>query len=392
MALGPEIQPLSVLCTSVRKLFPRLPWLCLFMALVLGLLVAEPGVAAPQEPAPLPQGGVENEVCLRCHTSPGLTAELPSGEELILYIDPNTFDESAHGRQGQRCTACHTNITGYPHPPLFARDRRDYNLGMYPLCRQCHGDKYAQTLDSMHAKALAGGDRSAAICTDCHGAHDVSDPAFPRAKISNTCAKCHSAIFNDYKESIHGAALLEESNPDVPTCIDCHGVHRMQDPRAPAFRAHSPEMCGNCHADRARMARYGISVDVFTTYVADFHGTTVELFEKLEPNQPTNKAVCYDCHGIHNIKQVTDREATVIKENLLATCRKCHPDATANFPASWTSHYQPSPAHYPVVYYVNLFYQLFIPSVVGFFVSFIIVDAGRRFVDRRRKSKAPWEH
>jgi len=377
---------------SVTRLLSLPTWQEVCLALVLYLLMAGTAMAAPQEPFPSPQRGIENEVCLRCHSSPGLKANLPSGEELNLYIDPLTFEESVHGRQGQRCTACHTNITGYPHPPLYARDRRAYNLEMYPLCRGCHGDKYTQTLDSMHAKVLAGGDRNAAMCTDCHGAHDTSTPDFPRAKISYTCARCHSAIFNAYKESVHGAALLEESNPDVPTCIDCHGVHQMVDPRTAAFRVSSPKMCGKCHADTTLMARYGISTNVFNTYIADFHGTTVELFEKLEPNQPANKAVCYDCHGIHNIKKVTDKEATVIKENLLTTCRKCHPDATANFPASWTSHYQPNPQHYPIVYYVNLFYQLFIPSVIGFMVGFICLDAGRRLVDRRRKTKAPWEH
>ena len=69
----------------------------------------------------------------------------------------------------------------------------------------------------------------------------------------------------------------------MPTCIDCHGVHNIEDPRTAAFRLQSPEMCAKCHADRALMAKYGISTDVFNTYVADFHGTTVAIFEKESP-------------------------------------------------------------------------------------------------------------
>ena len=49
------------------------------------------------------------------------------------------------------------------------------------------------------------------------------------------------------------------------------------------------------------MNKYEISTEVFDTYVADFHGTTVILFEHQDPNVETNKAVCYDCHGVHNI-------------------------------------------------------------------------------------------
>jgi hypothetical protein len=136
------------------------------------------------------------------------------------------------------------------------------------------------------------------------------------------------------------------------------------------------------------MAKYGISTNVLNTYVADFHGTTVTLFEKQSPDQPTNKAVCYDCHGIHNIKVVTDPEATVVKENLLMTCRQCHPDATANFPASWVGHYRAGPTRHPLVYYVQLFYRIFIPGLIGFFVVFIALDMGRRVAGRAQRKGA----
>ncbi len=49
------------------------------------------------------------------------------------------------------------------------------------------------------------------------------------------------------------------------------------------------------------MDKYGISTQVLNTYVADFHGTTVTLFEKQSPDAQTNKPVCYDCHGVHDI-------------------------------------------------------------------------------------------
>jgi predicted CXXCH cytochrome family protein len=330
----------------------------------------------------------DNESCIGCHSTPGLSTQLASGETLPLTIDPAAFDASVHGKAGLTCVSCHTNISGYPHPKLTAGDRRSFQLERYTECETCHQQEYRETLDSNHARALAAGNRQAAICTDCHGAHDVSVPNEPRQKISTTCRKCHSTIYDEYASSVHGMALNETSNPDVPVCTDCHGTHTQEDPTTAAFRLKSPQICGKCHADKALMRKYGISTEVFNTYVADFHGTTVELFERQSPDQATNKAVCTDCHGVHNIMPVTAADATVVKQNLLATCQKCHPDATANFPDSWVGHFIPSREYYPLVYYVNLFYKILIPTVIGGMLLFVLLDAARRIYNRGQRKGA----
>jgi nitrate/TMAO reductase-like tetraheme cytochrome c subunit len=234
------------------------------------------------------------------------------------------------------------------------------------------------TGDSTHARASLAGNENAAVCVDCHGSHNVRNPAESRPEISRTCGQCHSAIFTIYSQSVHGAALLDEGNPDVPTCIDCHGVHNIQDPTTNLFRLRSPLLCASCHANEELMSQYGISTNVFDSYVSDFHGTTVTLFEQEDPNAAVNKAVCYDCHGVHDIKAPTDAESSVLKDNLLQTCRKCHPDATADFASAWMGHYEPSPERYPLVYFVDQFYKYFIPGVVGFMVLVILTDIYRR--------------
>ena len=55
------------------------------------------------------------------------------------------------------------------------------------------------------------------------------------------------------KHSIHGDALLTEGNPDVPTCIKCHGVHDINDPTTALARVRSPQLCADCHADEELM-------------------------------------------------------------------------------------------------------------------------------------------
>jgi len=325
---------------------------------------------------------LDNEDCLACHSRPDLTDEFASGEVWSLYVDPTAFENSVHGQQEMVCTDCHSNITDYPHPPLTVKSARFYALEQYPTCRECHNEVYEKTLDSVHAAQLAGGNWDAAICTDCHGAHNTTPPNEPRTKIPETCSKCHSAIYDEYLDSVHGHALVDESNTDVPTCIDCHGVHNQEDPRTTTFRLNSPELCAKCHADAALMDKYGISTHVFDTYVADFHGTTVTLFERQSPDLPTNKAVCYDCHGVHNMKKVDDPQSQVFRTNLLKTCQKCHPDANKNFSASWLSHYEPDIEKYPLVYFVDLFYKIMIPAVLGFMGLYVVIDAGSRFLHR----------
>jgi hypothetical protein len=141
------------------------------------------------------------------------------------------------------------------------------------------------------------------------------------------------------------------------------------------------------------MGKYGISTDVLSTYVADIHGTTVSVFEKQSPDAEVNKAVCYDCHGIHDIQRVDDPVTGIqIKENLLVRCKVCHPDATTNFPSAWLSHYIPSAENNRLVYYVELFYKFFIPAVIGGMGFLVALDVGHSLYmkyQKRKKSLTP---
>ena len=332
----------------------------------------------------------DNDYCLSCHSQPDLTLTFANGDTLSLAIDESGFHDSVHGLdnpwQPLQCNNCHENYY-FPHAPVMAASAREYTLEKYPVCANCHEPKYEAALDSVHAVALAEGNLEAAVCTDCHGAHDTPPPAEPRQRIAHTCGQCHGAIFEEYADSIHGEPLLAENNPDVPTCIGCHGVHNIADPTTALFRIRSPQLCAGCHADATLMEQYDLSTDVFETYVADFHGTTVTLFEHQDPTVETNKAVCYDCHGVHDIEDPDDPEAG-IKAHLLQTCQQCHPDATTNFPDSWTSHFRPSLERNPLVYLVELFYAVFIPATVGFFGFLVMTDVYRRTRLRRSAKEA----
>ena len=352
-------------------------------------------MSVPVGAAPASQRtGPTNDACLACHQQSSLTTSI-GGEDVSLTINPQQFKQSVHGGEQIACVDCHTNISSFPHPAVTASSLRDFSLELYTTCRQCHTEQYERTLDSVHQRALAAGDTSAAICTDCHNPHTqgrltgtASGLLTPRARlhVPETCAKCHSAIYETYRGSVHGEALTEENNLDVPTCIDCHGVHNIQDPTTATFRNSTPFLCATCHTDPAIMDKYGISTAVLSTYLTDFHGTTVKMFEESYPDQPTNKPVCTDCHGLHDIRRVDDPETGVaLRENLLIKCQRCHPDVTTlNFTDAWMSHYEPGPEDYPLVYFVQLFYRLFIPAVLGGMSVFVAADIYRRVIDRRK--------
>lgn len=340
---------------------------------------------------------IDNSSCLFCHSDPELNVELGSGELLPLTIDPGAFDLSTHGSSGLTCVTCHSDIETFPHPERTAESIREFKLDYYTICKQCHEEQFNLTLDSVHQKAIAGGNNNAAVCTDCHNPHTQQKLTnantgelldYARLHIPQTCAQCHSAIYDQYRESVHGKALTEQGNLDVPTCIDCHGVHNIQSATTASFRNSTPFLCAECHTNNALMHKYGLSTEVLNTYVADFHGTTVVLFDKNFPDQPTNKPVCTDCHGVHDIARADDpNKGLQTRENLLARCQQCHPGATANFPDSWMSHYIPSAEKYPIVYYVNLFYKYFIPAVLGPMVLLVVMDFGRATINRFKKRK-----
>lgn len=337
----------------------------------------------------------DNSQCLGCHSAPDQVHQFSNGDTVSVTMDPAAYDQGVHANLA--CQVCHTNISGFPHPQNSAGSAKEYTLQYQGTCKQCHAAQSEEIAGSAHAKLAAEGNPNTPICADCHNAHTQvkiqkdanGDPAaVENEKIAEMCAQCHSGIVEEYKISVHGKGVFGETNPDVPACQDCHGTHNISTARSEEFRLNSPQLCATCHTREDIMDKYGISTQVMDTYVADFHGTTITLFEQKDPEMPTNKPVCYDCHGIHNIAAADDPEkGLAIRQNMLVSCQKCHPDATENFPDSWLSHYIPSQDKYPLVFYVQWFYKIFIPGVLGVMGLYVLTDIFRKLgITRRGKA------
>jgi nitrate/TMAO reductase-like tetraheme cytochrome c subunit len=212
---------------------------------------------------------------------------------------------------------------------------------------------FAKYHDSIHGKALEkSGLLVSAKCTDCHGNHDIrrkSDPASGvyRANIPATCGKCHGGIQTLYASGIHGSKLAA-GDPRVPVCASCHTAHEIRRTDADAWKLDVLAECGSCHEQS------------LATYRDTFHGQVTRLgFARV--------ASCSDCHGAHDVYPKADARSSISPEHRVATCRKCHPAASASF-AGYDPHADKHDAQRnPALYWTARFMQLLLLGVFVFF-------------------------
>ena len=388
------------------KIILALCFVLIFGSFLGGAEVHADSIILDKVPRPLIANQRHEGGCLTCHSHRSLVGKTKNGESVSLFFDSSAMTDSVHSPTEFICEDCHTDYSDYPHRDedqiacvechgedvdqvtvnfdqlevkLPYDDSRSMSIALNDGCQSCHDKEFLNTVESIHSYVLMRGNPSAPVCVDCHGSHDVTPPGEPRSRISTLCAECHKSVYSSYQVSVHGAALENESNPDVPTCVDCHGTHKVRGPRDLSFRNDSFLICGDCHSNELLMGKYGISTDVFETYLDDFHGRTVNLFRLNNKNVPSNKALCYDCHGIHNIRKSDDPLSQVYPENLQDTCQQCHESANIQFPDSWLSHYVPTLDDNPVLFLVNAIYIGLISITLGGFVFYILIDAKARW-------------
>jgi len=324
----------------------------------------------------------EEQYCMACHGR-SVALKLKSGEQRSTKVDPLLLKASVHGKLS--CSDCHFGFSSEEHPRRTFRTSRDFTLASSESCRRCHFDKYTNELESIHYTMLSQGKLSAPVCIDCHGSHEVSRVGKERTSSAKRCQRCHALEYDIYAKSVHGNALFNEHNQDVPVCIDCHTAHTIQDPFSISFRDRIPEICGNCHAKEEVVGKYGLSTDVVKSYLSDFHGITLGLYKMQKggqymPRKPI--AVCTDCHGTHNIASNSGADRALVKNNLLKRCQKCHHDANEHFPDAWLSHYEPSMNKAPLIFLAGIAYQIFIPFIIIGFILQILLHIWRYVVNR----------
>jgi len=295
------------------------------------------GPDIPSDPtSPLPY--VDKNNCLSCHGDETLTRDLitreqPDGSSMSLYVDPVGLTYSVH---------------------------------RYQDCTTCHGDR----------------------------PHDVDTP-LTKLSLAEKCGSCHQYQFGQYINSVHGTPQLE-GNSDPASCTDCHSANsnphnvvRVLDPAATTYPTNIAETCGKCHNDPELMNRYGIVEKVYDSYMESFHGESIRLSGSAALEQ-LDSATCVNCHGAHNVASTSDPDSPVAgMENLLNTCKSCHPSAGPEFVSGFIGHKSVSAETLPEVYWGGRAFYIFTRLMLTFGMLTVATSIGLRVVPwTARKIKA----
>jgi predicted CXXCH cytochrome family protein len=288
-----------------------------------------------ESPSTLPEG----YSCNVCHTKEGeLWSEgRPITEEKDLLGD-------IHWQKGLRCHDCHggspilEEFKNHRNDPSFRTLRSPADVPAF--CGHCHSNisymreyapsartdqeaEYWTSGHGQHLKASSQGeidkvDRAVATCVDCHGGHGILAVNDPRCgvyptRVAQTCARCHSdekrmagRTYRDrplghdqyaqWRQSVHGQALMEQGELSAPACNDCHGNHGAMPPGVNSV-AHA---CGTCHGKISKL----------------FAETSMKhKFEQV------GLPGCATCHGNHLIGHPSDE---MLGMESGAVCSKCH--------------------------------------------------------------------
>jgi len=404
------------------------------MPVLAGLLLWFSVAGAAQTP-PAPSAP-SNDDCLMCH---GDKDSAVRADKTSVHVDAERYGASLHGQMGLTCVACHTDLATaaeWPHAEKLAR----------PDCSTCHPEPAAHYASSVHGQSRQAGRRVAATCASCHGSHDILPSKDPDSRtyhlnLPRTCGQCHGNdatvaaahlpggnVVRSFEDSIHGRALLKGGLLVAPSCSSCHGAHDVRaksDPASQVARTNVPEVCGRCHEgvklqfargkhgeqlqqdnprgpvcidchsahhiQRSDMSVWQVDVvrecgtchqESIASYRDTFHGQVTALgFARV--------ATCASCHGAHDVRPQADPASPVNDANIVATCRKCHEGANANFakynPHANRHHRDPM----PLLYYTGQFMDLLLLGVFSFFGIHTGLWFTKELRLRRQRRRAP---
>lgn len=329
--------------------------------------------------------------CVACHSDVE-GKELPHEDDLKpvncgnCHSDEQTLHaKSLHGKAIQKgdplapkCSDCHGNHeilsasnSNSPTSPLkipFTCGKCHQEGTKVQVQREIHQDHIVENFsESIHGEGLLRkGLIVAPNCATCHTSHSIlphtdNNSSISRAKIAQTCTKCHAQIEQVHRKIIKGE-LWEKQAHVLPACVDCHQPHKvrkvfysqgmadsdcMRCHDKPDIKSskderslyvdfthvkqskHAKVSCSQCHSEvNASSVRpcetitqkvdcASCHAEVGTQYQKSMHG---QLVAKNDPNGPT----CKECHGEHMVKGKADPSSPIFATNIPTLCGNCH--------------------------------------------------------------------
>ena len=231
---------------------------------------------------------------------------------LMMILSPGQA-QAAPKLVESTCVRCHQDLEGsFLEPVKLSAQDIHFQQGL--SCHSCHGGDPAVGIekggpeDSMNPrKGFVGRParkQIAALCATCHSQIDYMRKYNPQARVDQ---------YAEYLTSVHGKKN-QAGDPNVATCIDCHGAHGIRTVKNPNSPVHAPNVaatCGRCHADAKRMSSYKIPTDQVEQYGKSVHG------EALMKNRDLAAPTCNSCHGNHGA-------APPGIDSVANVCGQCH--------------------------------------------------------------------
>jgi hypothetical protein len=189
--------------------------------------------------------------CGTCHGDAKLAKEHKISEVYSLYMD--SIHGSALTKDGllvaASCSSCHGS-----HKILSKNDpaSRTNRANVAETCGTCHAGPKRDYMAGIHGQGLSTGDAMAPVCTNCHTAHQISDPRTQawQSKRSATCGGCHQGKLETYRDTFH-AQVSALGYIETAHCWNCHGFHDIRpatDKKSTIAKANLEATCGKCHS------------------------------------------------------------------------------------------------------------------------------------------------
>ena len=307
----------------------------------------------------------KNDECLACHSDATLTKEV-NGKQASLFVDESKLKHSVHGNLFT-CVDCHTDVKDLAHHhaaprklparnampirrrpsphsyrakqspqqaarlliALIATEARmkfwgaddpkspvnhaniPDHLWEMPRAKVSDGIERGKRADlslsyqeSVHGLAIEKGSKKAAVCTDCHGSHEIlaandSRSSIYKFNVPADLRQVPYAVAQTFMQSIHGQGN-RSGNGLAPVCTDCHGIHSIKahidpDRRSPSRTWREPparaamKVCA-CHRSSASPET------AFQLILTAIMGWLLKAARWLWPTAPVATACTTFCH------------------------------------------------------------------------------------------------
>jgi cytochrome b subunit of formate dehydrogenase len=179
----------------------------------------------------------------------GVVAKNLEAYRKSFHAKPSSEDKT---KPNAECNDCH-DVHTFNVPPKNTPEYTQWRLSIPNVCgTTCHTDQLEAYRDSVHGKENAKKMLAqAAVCSDCHTAHSISNTSGDAFKLTVTsnCGNCHEDEFKSYKDTFHGR-ITTLGYSYTAKCYDCHGSHQIQrvdDPESKVFPDNRMKTCQSCH-------------------------------------------------------------------------------------------------------------------------------------------------